>query len=35
MHLKQVTNIDMQSVAQMFIKKYPQKLFGKSVLFED
>ena len=35
LHLQQILNIDIQNAAQMFIRKYPQKMFKKSVLFED
>ena len=35
LHLQRISNIDIQSVAQMFIRKYPQKMFKKSVLLED
>ena len=35
LHLQQILNIDIQNAAQMFIRKYPQKMLKKSVLFED
>ena len=35
LHLQQILNIDIQSAVQMFIRKYPQEMFKKSVLFED
>ena len=35
LHLQRISNIDIQSVAQMFIRNYPRKMFKKSVLFED
>ena len=35
LHLQQILNIDIQNAAQMCIRKYPQKMFNKSVLFED
>ena len=34
LHLQRISNIDIQSVAQMFIRKYPRKMFKKFVLFE-
>ena len=34
LHPQQISNIDIQSVTQMFNRKYPQKIFKKSVLFE-
>ena len=33
--LQLVSNIDTESVAQIFNRKYPQKMFKKSVLFKD
>ena len=35
LHLQRMSKIDIQSVAQIFIRKYPRKMFKKSVLFED
>ena len=35
LHLQRILNIDIQSAVQMFIRKHPQKMFKKSVLFED
>ena len=35
LHLQPISNIDIQSVTQMFIRKYPRKMLKKSVLFED
>ena len=35
LYLQQISNIDIQNVAQMFIRMYAQKMFKKSALFED
>ena len=35
LHLQRISDIDIQSVAKMFIRKYPRKMFKKFVLCKD
>ena len=35
LHQQQISSIDLQSVAEIFMRKDPRKMFKKSVLLED